>query len=58
MSMYNIQLDAPFILSLLNYHTSARFVRINSPSSGGRMYICGKWYLLCCRVDCQRVIGK
>jgi hypothetical protein len=40
--MYNNQLDAPFILSLLNYHTSTCFRRINSPSSGGRMYICGK----------------
>jgi hypothetical protein len=37
--MYNNQLDALSILSLLNYHTSTRFGHINSPSSGGRMYI-------------------
>jgi hypothetical protein len=36
--MYNNQLDALFILSLLNYYTSICFGRINSPSSGGRMY--------------------
>jgi hypothetical protein len=37
--MYNNQLDALFIISLLNYHTSTCFGRINSPSSGGKMYI-------------------
>jgi hypothetical protein len=37
--VYNNQLDALFILSLLSYHTSTCFGRINSPSSGGRMYI-------------------
>jgi hypothetical protein len=37
--MYNNQLDALFILSLLNYHTSMYFGRVNSPSSGGRMYV-------------------
>jgi hypothetical protein len=44
--MYNNQIDALFNLSLLSYHTSTCFGRISSPSSGGRMYICGKWYLL------------
>jgi hypothetical protein len=32
--MYNNQLDAQFILSLLSYHTSTSFGRVNSPSSG------------------------
>jgi hypothetical protein len=52
----NNQLDALFILSLLNYHISTCFGRISSPSSGGRMYIrvCGKWYLLYFWVDCPR----
>jgi hypothetical protein len=35
----NNQHDALFIFSLLSYHTSTCFGRINSPSSGGRMYI-------------------
>jgi hypothetical protein len=52
--MYNNQLDALFILSFMTYHTSTSFGNINSPSSGGRMYICGKWYWLCFWVDCQR----
>jgi hypothetical protein len=43
--MYNNQLDALFILGLLNYHTSTSMGIISSPSSGGRMYICGRWYL-------------
>jgi hypothetical protein len=51
--MYNNQHDALFILSLLNYHTSTCFGRINSTSSGGRMYICGKWCLLYCTADRQ-----
>jgi hypothetical protein len=50
----NNQHDALFILSLLSYHTSTSFGCISSPSSGGRMDICGKWYLLYCWVDCQR----
>jgi hypothetical protein len=33
--MYNNQLYAPFILSLLSSHTSQGFGRINSPLSGG-----------------------
>jgi hypothetical protein len=41
----NNKLEALFILSLLNYHNSTCFRRINSPSSGGRMYICSKWCL-------------
>jgi hypothetical protein len=36
--MNNNQHDALFIFSVLNYHTSTRFGRIGSPSSGGRMY--------------------
>jgi hypothetical protein len=52
--MNNNQLDVLFMFSLLSYHTSTSFGRIDSPSSGGRMYICGKWYLLYCTVDCQR----
>jgi hypothetical protein len=44
--MNNNQPDALFIFSLLSYYTSTCFGRISSPSSGGRMYICGKWYLL------------
>jgi hypothetical protein len=44
--MNNNQLDALFIFSLLSYHNSTCFERISSPSSGGKMYICGKWYLL------------
>jgi hypothetical protein len=43
---FNNQLDAQFVLSLLNYHTSTCFGHINSRSSGGWMYVCGKWYLL------------
>jgi hypothetical protein len=35
---YNNQLDALFILGLLNYHTSTCFGRINSSSSGGKLY--------------------
>jgi hypothetical protein len=52
--MNNNQHDALFIFSLLSYHTSTCFGRISSPSSGGRMYICGKWYLLYFCVDCHR----
>jgi hypothetical protein len=44
--MYNNQIDALFIFGLLSYHTSTSFGRINSPSSAGKMYIRGKWYLL------------
>jgi hypothetical protein len=51
--MNNNQHDALFIFNLLNYHSTC-FGHINSPSSGGRMYICGKWYLLYCTVECQR----
>jgi hypothetical protein len=40
------QHDALFIFTLLNYHASTCFGPICSPSSGGRMCICGKWYLL------------
>jgi hypothetical protein len=36
--MYKNLLNALFILSLLNEHTSTCFGHINSPSSGGRMY--------------------
>jgi hypothetical protein len=50
----NNQHDALFIFSLLSCHTSTCFGRISSPSSGGRMYICGKWYWLYCTVDCHR----
>jgi hypothetical protein len=52
--MYNNQHDALFIFGLLIYHTSTCFGRISSRSSGGRMYIRGKWCLLYCTVDCQR----
>jgi hypothetical protein len=52
--MNNNQHGALFIFSLLSYYTSTRFGRIDGPSSGGRMYICGKLYLLYCTVDCQR----
>src|SRR5215510_14763406 len=52
--MYNNQHDAPFFFGLLSYHTSTCFGRISSPSSGGRMYIFRKWYLLYFCVDCQR----
>jgi hypothetical protein len=45
--------DALCIFRLLSYYTFAYFGRISSPSSGGRIYICGKWYLLYCTVDCQ-----
>jgi hypothetical protein len=51
--MNNNQLDALFTFSLLSYHSSTCFSHISSPSSGGRMYICGKWYLLYCWVDCH-----
>jgi hypothetical protein len=46
--MNNEQHDAlyVYIFSLLSYHTFTCFGRISSPSSGGRMYICGKWYLV------------
>jgi hypothetical protein len=37
--VYNNQLYALFIFSLLSYHTSTCFGRISSPSSGGRMYV-------------------
>jgi hypothetical protein len=37
--VYNNHLNALFILSLLNYHTSTYFGCISSPSSGARMYI-------------------
>jgi hypothetical protein len=52
--MNNNQLDAMFIFSLLSYHTSTCFGSISRPSSGGKIHICGKWYLLYCTVDCQR----
>jgi hypothetical protein len=52
--MNNNQLNALFIFSLLSYHTSKCFGRNSSPSSGGRMYICGKWYLLYYWTDCQQ----
>jgi hypothetical protein len=52
--MYNNPLYELFVLSLLSYHTSACFGLINSLSSVGRMYICGKWYWLYFW-DCQRV---
>jgi hypothetical protein len=39
--MTNNQHDALLIFSLLSYNTSTCFGRINSPSSGGRMYIWG-----------------
>jgi hypothetical protein len=52
-TLYNNQLHALFILSLLNYHTSSCFGHISSPSSGGRMYICGKWYLVYLYIACQ-----
>jgi hypothetical protein len=50
----NIQYDALLIFSLLSYLTAACFGRVSSQSSGGRMYICGKLYLLYFKVDCQR----
>jgi hypothetical protein len=50
-NMNNNQHDALFIFSLLSYHTSTCLAHISSPSSGGRMYICGKWCLLYCWVD-------
>jgi hypothetical protein len=37
--MNNNQHYALFIFSLLSYHTSTCFGHINSPSSGGKMYI-------------------
>jgi hypothetical protein len=54
LDMNNNQLDVLFVFTLLSYHTSTCFGRISSPSSGSRMYICGKWYLLCFWVDSQR----
>jgi hypothetical protein len=50
----NNQHDPLFIFSLLSYHTCTCFGRISIPSSGGRMYICGKWYLLYFWVYCQQ----
>jgi hypothetical protein len=44
--MNNNQHDTMFIFSLLSYHTSTCFGCISSPSSGGRIYVCGKWYHL------------
>jgi hypothetical protein len=44
--MNSNQQDALAIFSLLSYHTSTCFGRISSPSLGGRMCVCGKWYLL------------
>jgi hypothetical protein len=52
--MNNNQHDALFTFSLLSCHTCTCFGRISSPSSGGIMYICDKWYLLFFWVDCQR----
>jgi hypothetical protein len=48
------QHDALFIFTLLNYHASTCSGPICSPSSGGRRYICGKWYLFCFLVVCRR----
>jgi hypothetical protein len=42
--VYNNQLHALFILSLLDWRTSTCFGCINSPSSGGIVCICGNWY--------------
>jgi hypothetical protein len=39
-----LQHNVLFVCSLLSYHTATCFGHISSPSSGGRMYICGKWY--------------
>jgi hypothetical protein len=44
--MNNNPLDALFIFISLSYHTSKCFGLISSPSSKGRMYKCGEWYLL------------
>jgi hypothetical protein len=52
--MNNNQHDALFIFNVLSYHTSACFGRISSPSSGGKTYIFGTWYMLYCTVDCHR----
>jgi hypothetical protein len=41
--VYNIQLFTLFILSLLDY-IALHVPGINSPSSGGEVYLCGKWY--------------
>jgi hypothetical protein len=54
--MNNNQHNALFIFSLLSYHTSTCFRHISSPSTGGTMYICGKWYLLYGTVDCQLTV--
>jgi hypothetical protein len=41
--VYNNQLDALFILRLL-IKVPLRVTGINSPSSGGKVYVCSKWY--------------
>jgi hypothetical protein len=56
--MNNNQLDALFIFSWLSYHTSTCCGRISSPSSAGRMYICGKWCLLYFWINCQRALPE
>jgi hypothetical protein len=63
----NNQLNALFICSLLGYHTHlficsllgyhthfCAFQAYQCPSSGGNIYICGKWWLLYFRVDCKQ----
>jgi hypothetical protein len=39
------QCDALYIFTSLGYHTATCFRLICGPSSGGRVYIRGKWYL-------------
>jgi hypothetical protein len=42
--MSNNQLDELYVFSLLSHYNSTCLERISSPSSGGIMYICGKWF--------------
>jgi hypothetical protein len=39
----------------LRHRSSTCFGCISGPSSGGRMYKCGKWYVIYFWVDCYRV---
>jgi hypothetical protein len=43
--MNNNQHDALFIFSLLSCHSYTCFGHISSPTSGGRTYMWGKWYV-------------
>jgi type II secretory pathway pseudopilin PulG len=45
--VYNKQLDALFILSLLNRRTSTCFGSTNGPTSEGTLCVCGNWHYTC-----------